>query len=341
MLRRWLTPKEQLDAKKTQALVRGVIELRQAQLDAVVAMDLEDELKAGLRNAALLTQLLRVLVVDVGAFRSEALDVDTWYQIFGHFAHWIHFDRLDYYQTVRAEERDLLQDTLTGMPYTLQTAILDRWPSRIDHPSGERSELFEALTTKIKAELERATSEQLLHAFESPNGIEAFWAIDLHVNGKAVLFSPESRFHQDSVFRDRLRMISQRSNTDKEIQRNFLTYFRMLHHGAYEAGGSFPSAECRQLLQDTDLLRLIWSAAIAQPLNPRIAGSLRRDRNNLLTLGTPPDLLPTPQWWQLLEEEFFDPEDSNPADSSVFVTDNAPEETTPGGVRSATEEPLC
>lgn len=82
----------------------------------------------------------------------------------------------------------------------------------------------------------------------------------------------------------------------------------MLCYGAYKTGGSFPREECLQLLQDAELLQLVWAAAVAQPLNPRIFGSLREDRKNLLELGTSSDLLPTPRWWQRLEREFFEPD---------------------------------
>lgn len=298
---------DQLNARKVQALIGGIIELRQDQLHRAADTDLEEKLKERLRIADGLLEILKVLIVDLKVFRSDILAVDSWDQIFKHFASWSHFAKPDYYQEVREKERDLLRNTLFTMSPALQSMILDQWLSQIDPPRG-KSEAFNILVSELRDTLEQTTSEQLLRSFESPDGIETFWAIDLHAKGKAVLFGAGSCFHQKHEFRNRLKKVSQRSSLETEIQQNFLTYFRMLCYGAYKMGSSFPREECRLLLQDAELLQLVWTAAVAQPLNPRIFGSLREDKRNLPELGISLDLLPTPLWWQRLEQEFFEPE---------------------------------
>ena len=80
----------------------------------------------------------------------------------------------------------------------------------------------------------------------------------------------------------------------------------MLCHGAYGSGGSFPRKECRVLLNEPDLLELVWSASISKPLNPRAAGGLYRDRKNLIKQGISEKILKTPKWWEHLDKiEFF------------------------------------
>ena len=75
--------------------------------------------------------------------------------------------------------------------------------------------------------------------------------------------------------------------------------------GAYGSGGSFPREECRALLSDPGLLELVWSASISKPLNPRAAGGLYRDRENLIKQGITENILKTPKWWDRLDKIGF------------------------------------
>ena len=81
----------------------------------------------------------------------------------------------------------------------------------------------------------------------------------------------------------------------------------MLCHGAYgsSGSGSFPSEECQALLNDRELLELVWSASISKPLNPRAAGGLYRDRESLIKQGILEELLKTPKWWHYLDKIGF------------------------------------
>ena len=79
----------------------------------------------------------------------------------------------------------------------------------------------------------------------------------------------------------------------------------MLCYGGYESGGSFPREECQALLKDSDLLKIVWSASISRPLNPRGAGDLYRHRENLIKQGIPEEILKTPKWLDQLDEIGF------------------------------------
>jgi len=288
------------------ALVEGIIDIRQNLLSYSVDLEIEEELKSGLQPVGLLTDVLRAISVELGGFSNCILAIDSWLTIFKHCASWAHFETFDYYKSLRKKERELLKDIVTEMPKIMQFEILGSreldTEFRIDHKSDE----FSSLIKDIRKIIEKNASGSFIDAFEEQNGIERFWAIDMYAKGKFFLFSPKSLFHTDPEYRKKLKEISSKSHENIVIQRNFLTYFRMLCHGAYGSGGSFPREECRALLNEPDLLELVWSASISKPLNPRAAGGLYRDRENLIKQGIPEKILKTPKWWDRLDKiEFF------------------------------------
>ncbi|HEX8322138.1 hypothetical protein [Longimicrobium sp.] len=108
----------------------------------------------------------------------------------------------------------------------------------------------------------------------------------------------------DQKHLERFEILSAEAGDNIVVQLNFLTFFRQLAYGATE-GGSFSRSGCLRLLENTELLRLIWRASTARPLNPRVAGSLRQHREQIAAhLGTD-EPMPLPAWWQRLEESGF------------------------------------
>jgi hypothetical protein len=307
ILGEWLTVDGQLDSKKTQAFVNGLVELREDYLNGIADSDMEEEVKEGLKIVSIITNILRLTTIDLGGFEEEALTPENWSTIYRHFARWSHFETFDYYKQVREDERQLLKDIVGTMSTGLRLQVLDSRELGLDDRFRSNSEAFQTVIEEIRLELERTASNYLIDCFESPNGIEAFWAIDFYSKGKNLLFTKSSSLHSDAVYRERLREISNRASRDREIQRNFLTYFRMLCYGALEGKGSFHTDKCKELLKDTDLLKIVWTAAVAQPLNPRMAGSLYRYHQKLLQAGVSSDLLPKPRWWERLAELGFFP----------------------------------
>jgi hypothetical protein len=287
------------------ALVEGIIDIRQNLLSYSVDLEIESELINGLQPVGLLTDILKVISVELGGFSNSILSIDSWSTIFKHCASWAHFETFEYYKSLRQKERELLKDIVTSMPKTMQFEIIGSRELDTEFTFDKKSEEFTILIKEILSIIEKNASDSFIDAFEAPNGIESFWAIDMYSKWKFSLFSKQSLFHTDPEYRKKLKEISAKSNENIGIQRNFITYFRMLYHGGYGSGGSFPREECQALLKDPDLLNLVWSASISRPLNPRTAGGLYRDRESLIKQGVPEEILKTPKWWQRLDEIGF------------------------------------
>ena len=294
------------NAKTGMALVEGIIDIRQNLLSYSVDLEIESELISGLQPVGLLADVLRVISVELGGFSNSILSIDSWLTIFKHCASWAHFETFEYYKSLRQKERELLKEIVKSMPKRMQFGIIGSRELDTEFRSDKKSDEFDNLIKEIRSIIEENVSDSFLDAFADPNGIESFWAIDMYSSkGKFFLFSEQSLFHTNPEYRKKLKEISAISGENIGIQRNFITYFRMLCHGGYGSGGSFPREGCQALLNDHELLELVWSASISKPLNPRAAGRLYRDRENLIKQGIPEKILITPKWWHRLDEIRF------------------------------------
>ena len=300
-----LKPYGGLNSKTGQALVEGIIDTRQNLLSYLIDRDIESELKEGLNTVKFLTECLKIISIELKGFKNNILPVDCWFSIFKHFSSWAHFKTFEYYETLRKQERKILSEIVKDMPMEMQFKILESRVLNTDFDVDNKSNEFDKLIKEIYCIIESATTASFLNAFESPEGIESFWSIDYHSYGKSFLFSKRSVFHSAPLYRTKLKKISKKAGENIEIQKNFITYFRMLNHGGYGSGGTFSQKDCQALLQDHELLELIWSACVIKPLNPRAAGGLHRYRVNLLSQGIPEEVLKTPKWWDRLSEIGF------------------------------------
>jgi hypothetical protein len=304
-LRAWLMQEGVFDVRKAQAFMDGLIELRNSHLEGLADCKLEEEIVSGLKIASLITDIMKYLGIDLSGFVNGTLNSSSWINMFTHFGHWSHFSRLAYYEKVREEERQLLKETAAVLPTSLITEILEaRELSHFFRRQSPDSE-FEQTWKEIKESLEIKTSESLVKHFEEPNGLEQFWAIEYDAKGKRLLFDIKSHFHTNASCRGKLAEIAIKAQDNAHIQVNYLTYFSMACHGAFDQAASFLQSDCRELLNDSKLVKMVWDAAVARPLNPRMAGSLRQDRQKLIKEGISEDTLDIPEWWKRLEEVGF------------------------------------
>ena len=151
--------------------------------------------------------------------------------------------------------------------------------------------------------------------------MEVFWGAKSDTPEKRVAFDPSSRFHS-AEGRSRLAQIAGQAKKDAVIQMNFLSLVRMLFHGATPGPGSFQSDHCRTLVEDEEFVQLVWEAALAQPLNPRIVGSLREQLLKVEGANIDLPTLERPVWWTVIEDALFP--SSSDTDHAEAVDDDPP-----------------
>lgn len=299
----------QLDLERAEQAFGASILIRDSQLDQAVNSESREQLAACAANALRATGLIRFQIEEMGCFKLGLLGARSWLSLYSHGLKWSRFHRQKEYAALRKEEEQLLLLSSGALPTEAILQVLEKRPFEEHHRVGGEAATFLALGERIRSELSAKAVSHILTLFEVDSGLQRYWAIEWGSMGKWLLFERGSPFHTK---RNRKRLIAllRKSSRQRVIHENALTYFRMLCYGAFE-GGSFVVRECRELLQDTELVSLLWKAAVARPLNPRVAGTFRGYRDLLVKGGLDEASVPRPGWWRQLEGSFFKPLDQN------------------------------
>jgi hypothetical protein len=287
------------------ALFKLVLEAREAMLDIAIAAESPSEITRILANETIpLGQLLHTLAIDLGFFSDGTFTVVEWKELAVHIRRWSSSHVLRQFAPVVNADAKLLLNVSKELRIADQVMILGTLAAdRIEWDAEASSSTRSAFKTAY-ALFEKSRADMLLGKFEERDGLDAYWAVGNTIGGKGALFTPGSPFHSASA-RKRLAKIGRRGKKDDAVHLNFVTYFRMLTYGAFKEGGSFVQKDCRELLHDVELVTIVWSAAVGRPTNPRIAGSLRDDRQSIIATGVPESALPLPDWLRRLEKAFF------------------------------------
>lgn len=307
-LRTWLVPPGSSEPipSRAEALFIRMVELRDLYLDHAVEAHSPEEIRAHVRDALGVSQLIRAMIEELRLFSAGMLTATSWLSLYDHISKWARFHRDPVYGSAREDERVLLRASLVGLPAETAVGIVESRPAAdaSDRNIGGESEQFLEDAAAANSTVSTLTAEYLVEGFASPERLATYWGVDWNWKAKSLLFDPESRFHEPDM-RHRLRAIASRAESDESIHENFFTYLRMLCYGAFDFAGSFSPTGCEELLKDSDLLGIVWAAAVARPFNWRSAGSLRDNRDKILGMGVSASVVPLPPWWQPLEETFF------------------------------------
>ena len=310
------------DAARAAAVFRASLELRGALLDAADDAEFAEDAAAAMAQADEATALLRSQIDDLRLFDRRILGAESWIALFHHLLKWCRVHRQSEYADLRRAELRLLEESALALPTDTQLAVLETNALGSFRRVGDEPAVFIKAAERLESQFATKGAGVLLERFTRPEGLDAFWGIELHLKGKHHLFDAASPFHAAAA-RRQLKAVAGQAREQVEVQKNFITYFRMLCYGAFEGRGSFPRIECRQLLKDRTLVRTVWKAAVAQPVSARIAAPLRSYRETLLQTGILASDLLLPAWWRRLEKSAFGPDgarDVSDAEAAAVVS---------------------
>lgn len=280
--------------------------LRDLHLGGTAEQVLEADVRAGLATATAMLEIAQFIAIERRAFATGTLSSQEWLSFFHVAARWAHFRSLDYYDSVRAMERDLVLRSFEDLPQPAKAALYARLAERGDTTSAEPDP--GAHWKDLAGRLDRAVSEAAgplaIELFRVPDGLASLWSSSHDSFERLLLFEPTSWLHTEPAAKRQLLDCAAEAQASAVVQQNFLTFFRQLVHGSTEPG-NFGTIECREILSDRELLSAIWSAAVARPLNPRLAGSLREERARAARVIATAADLPEPEWWRALEKARF------------------------------------
>jgi hypothetical protein len=200
----------------------------------------------------------------------------------------------------------LMLDSIETLSTSVAEKVLDPIRLRGKPSSRERTPEFDEAVGKCFGRLDYLVSEAAIdRCFRSAAGVTPAWSNERVTGLRYVLFTARSALLTDPGLRARLATVAREAETTQAVQESFNEYLGWLTFGASERSSILSQYECAEILKERDLVGILWNAALAQPLNPRSAGTLRRDRQRLIASGIPEEQLPIPAWWEPLEAEFF------------------------------------
>ena len=284
-----------------------LIEMRQNALThAAIEAKLHADMKSALQEVDTITDILEAFVTEEKAFEVPLLPLSSWEFLVEHLGKWSHFTKLDHEQ-LRAREAKLIAKSVDLMTDDLRlSALTFLEKSRWDITTGAA---FNNLMRNVHEQLRTWAARHILSTFARPDGLEAYWG-DAEVGLKAVLFTPDSPLFSNADLRSEFLTLADSRTASGVIQANFLQFVRMVLYGATE-GGSFGRKNCQEILQDKEIMKRVWTAAISTPLNPSSVGALREQLKKLKAIGLPgvDEMFPAPDWWKALESVFFTKQD--------------------------------
>lgn len=305
VLRAWVDADSGNSAVERQrVLFRRSVEYRGRLWGAVIDAQTQREIDQLLVDLDLAMDLLIAQIDQLRGFATGVLTADEWSRLHRHFAEASRFVKpADLYKVRRDRELQLIAHSLDHAPNALKGEIF----LRLQHGSDVFDFIepppaaYRDIITRIRAACEEAVSEELLGRFMKPDGLEVLW--QRNIAERAVAFNDAAVFHSRR-FRNRLYRVLDQAGSDMTIQKNALTYLRILTYGAFNAEASFPNGRCRKLADDHVFVERLWDAATAKRLNFRTVGSLRKQREKLIGAGVPDKRLRRPKWWMAFEKEF-------------------------------------
>ena len=306
MLKELLEAAEDGDkARRIDAIWNRLVRGREAAWAAAIDADDVAGIHERLEVLRTIDTIIREIGVDLKFFSDGILGSSHWMLFWKRVIDWDRFMNLPEYPPLRKKERSLARELASEMTDEdrAKTWIqLLMGPDFGIGPHGQApSPPLEELRNALLTAFEKCAVELALARFATPEGVGAFWGRGDQTPEKQVSFHPQSAFHRDEA-RVQLRATAERAVDEVGIQRNFLSYLRMLLHGVAEHG-SFDRDQCKELLCDIELLRTVWNAALASPLNPRVVGSLRRDLSKAESTGVLElQKLDFPAWWAAMEK---------------------------------------
>lgn len=296
----WIAEEPMESESRSRALFGRAVEYRRRAWGHLIDLETHDEMVEMAANICRLNAFIRLLMDDMRMVETGIVTADDWWTLYEQFKDASRFQRpADIYRSIQADDRNLLRDSIQKMPLPTGEAVLIKmsaWAPEISKPA----ESFQRLVSELSKELARSIADRLLRRFEEPDGVDVLWG-DSSPAEKVIAFDLASPFYQRQR-RVKWQAIASRASVDEGVQKNFLTFFRMIGYGAM-SGGSFDRKACIELIKSRTVMKTVWRAATVKRLNWRTVGSLHEQRTAVLSLGANERDLTVPRWWKQLEKQ--------------------------------------
>lgn len=213
-------------------------------------------------------------------------------RLFEQSAYWIHFKTNDADKSAREEERKTLMAwvvSMKGEPEALAETIKPWGDTGVHGPERK------ALAVELFKPLERPLAQLGIQLFEQPAGIQKFREQGKHEALNYLLLDGGSAFWSADN-RASLWGILAKSSTSSSVFQNVIEFIEAIIASSKYGSSVVHRDETILLVQDEDVMRKLWQAAIARRSQFRFHSELRKLRHELCALGANSEHLEMPEW---------------------------------------------
>lgn len=272
-----------------------LIEYRDRILGTAADRFTSDEVKKELSNSDVLLDILSVIINTYKVFGgiSPLLGPTEFFTLLNHINRWAHFDKQEHYEKRRNMEKELTMQLITSAPEQ-HVDFLEQLAFNREH--WDEEEHFKKFRKELENILKITASKKLLEVFDTPNKFNELWGESKHIAFKQLLLKRESAFHNKEN-REHLEEVAEKSKGSAGIQHNFCNAFKMIAFYLSTPPTSLTRDDVLTVAKDTGFMQTLWNAGTIRELNRRMAGSLKKYRDDILACSENKDFLPLPSWW--------------------------------------------
>jgi len=290
------------EIEKVREFIKMLLREREQIWNNLIDLHSQNEIKMQLQEVEKIMRICNLLIdiSEIFTGTNPIFDKSVFEEWFEYLSKWAHFDdSKDLYQSIRESERALIFKLLDkNMHRVSEISEWLREKMRDTHLippakafSGTRNKILKILGSGLVADL--------LKRFEKRDGIKELWPRDSYVSEKMILLKDKTPFHNDDLYKE-LRAVAGSSKDNIEVQKNFVETLRMFFYGATDGNGWVNPEEVQNLIKKKAFFEIIWNAAICQPLNRRLVGSLEDYIKKLSPIVQDAEYFKRPEWWKAL-----------------------------------------
>jgi hypothetical protein len=213
---------------------------------------------------------------------------------------WAHFEKNETDHVARIAERDTLVEWLAAVGDEVLASLADLVKEHHD-PFDEpaRAELKRHLLENVKERLAKLVMNKL----SVSGGMHEFFDQNRHAAARWLLFDLEGPIWTGRG-RERVSEILATASSNGTVQKNARRWLELACR-AKTGGFKIDQATINAFMEAKDTVPVLWTAAVASPLQYRMLSDTRKLRTDLIEYGGGETRLPIPNW--LHENALFHP----------------------------------
>ena len=273
-----------LSPDRVSDLLKKLVYMRELVIDHAVSADSRDDVQDRLSSEIPISSVLQFLLGNLAVFKNRLAGQEVWTQLVEHIMRWAHFRRPGFYLPLRDREIGFLKASVKDIPGAVAAAFHEKATMLSSNTSRDIPTSTKGAFQDIANQIEVAIAGAAIERFKRRGGISALWGDTPHGAERDVIFNSQSAFNR-GAHRTQLEAVTELAQTDEAIHGNFVEFLRILMYGASGGSEHLSKLQCEELVRDEGYFERIWAAAVAQPLNPRMVGSMRTALKKLTGLG--------------------------------------------------------